>query len=94
VDQDGADRVRLLVRLEVEQVVCDGAPHADRLVRLAGVGDDDVPEDRLGRLWNFGIGDGDEVVMHGHSRVKTKTAGDKAVRSDLLPRLSFRLVLS
>ena len=65
VDQDGADRVRLLVRLEVEQVVRHGPPHADRLVRLAGVGGDDVLEDRLDGLGHVGVGDGDEVVVHG-----------------------------
>ena len=65
VDQDGADRVRLLVRLEVEQVVRHGPPHAHRLVRLAGVGGDDVLEDRLDGLRHVGVGDGDEVVVHG-----------------------------
>ena len=47
VDQDGPDRVRLLVRLVVEQVVGDRPPHAGRLVRLAGVGRDDVLEERV-----------------------------------------------
>jgi hypothetical protein len=67
VNEDGADRVRLLVRLEVEQGVRHRPPHARRLVRLAGVGGDDVLEDRLDRLWHVGVGDGDEVVVHGRS---------------------------
>src|ERR1051326_7839580 len=63
--EDGSDRVRLLVRLEVEQVIRHGPPHARSLVRFAGVGGDDVLEDRLDGLRNLGFGDGDEVVIHG-----------------------------
>src|SRR6185437_4915808 len=67
VDQDGADRIDLLVRLEVKQDVGDGPPHAHRLVGLAGVGGDDVLEDRLVGLGHVGVGDGDEIVVHGSS---------------------------
>ena len=43
--ENGSDRIRLFVRLEVEQVIRDGLPHAHRLVRFAGVGSDNVLED-------------------------------------------------
>ncbi len=65
VDQDGADRVGLLVGLEVQEVLRYGPPHADRLVRLAGVGGDGVLKDRLDGLGHVGFGDGNEVVVHG-----------------------------
>lgn len=67
VSQDRADRVRLVVRLEVEQGVRHRPPDARRLVRLADAGGDDVPEDRLDRLRHVSVGDGDEVVFHGRS---------------------------
>jgi hypothetical protein len=53
-----ADRVHLRVGLEVEQVVGGRPPHADRPVRLAGVGGDGVPQCRLDRLRNLGVRDG------------------------------------
>jgi hypothetical protein len=58
VDQDRADRVGLLVRLEVEQVVRHRPPHARRLVRFAGVGGQDMLENRLNGLRHVGVGDG------------------------------------
>src|SRR5262245_45217858 len=39
-------------------------PHAGGLVRLAGVGLDDMLERRIDRLGHIGVGDGDEVVLH------------------------------
>jgi hypothetical protein len=60
---DRADRVQLLVRLEVEQAVGDRPPHAGHLVGLAGVGEDGVLEGRLDGLRHLGVGDGDEVVV-------------------------------
>lgn len=65
VDQDGANRVGRLVRLEVEESVWHGPPHAHGFVRLAGIGGDDVLEDWLNRLGDFSVGDGDEVVVRG-----------------------------
>jgi hypothetical protein len=65
VGQDGADGVRLLVRLEVEQVVRHGPPDAHGLVRLADVGGDDVLEGGIDSLRHVGVGDGGEVVVHG-----------------------------
>ena len=50
VDQDGSDRVDLLVRLEVEEIVGDRPPHAGGLVRLAGVGGNEVLEQRVSSL--------------------------------------------
>ena len=41
-----------IVPLEVEQVVWDGPPDAHCLVRLAGVGVEDVRKDRLDGLGN------------------------------------------
>jgi hypothetical protein len=64
VNQDGSDRIRLLVRLEVEQVIRHGPPHAHRLVRFAGVGDDEVLENRLDRSRHFGVGDSGEFLVH------------------------------
>jgi len=61
--ENGSDRIRLLVRFEVEQVIRDGPPHAHCLVRFAGVGGDDVLEDMLDGLRNLSVGDGDEVVV-------------------------------
>jgi hypothetical protein len=51
MDHNGADRIRLDVRLEVEQVVRNGPPHGHRLVRFAGVGLDDMLEN-----WINGLG--------------------------------------
>ncbi len=67
VDQDGADRVGLLVRLEVQQGVRHRPPHAHRLVRFAGVGGQDVLEDRFDGRGYVGVGDGGEVIVHGRS---------------------------
>jgi hypothetical protein len=53
-----ADRVHLRVGLEVGQVVGGRPPRADRPVRLAGVGGGGVPQGRLDRLRNLGVGDG------------------------------------
>ena len=41
------------------------AHHADRLVRFAGVGGDDVLEDRFDGLRHVGVRDSDKVVVHG-----------------------------
>src|SRR5262249_51933112 len=65
VDQDGADGVGLLVRLEIEKAVRHGPPHARRLVRLAGVGGDEVVKDWLDGPGHFRVRDGDEVIVHG-----------------------------
>jgi hypothetical protein len=64
-DHDRADRVGLLVRLEVEQGVGHRSPHAHGLVRFAGIGGKDVLKDRLGGLRHVGVEDGSEVVVHG-----------------------------
>ena len=44
VDHDRTDCVHLLVRLEVQQIVGDRAPHAGCLVGFTGVGGDEVLE--------------------------------------------------
>jgi hypothetical protein len=64
VNNYGTDCVHLLMRLEVEKGVRHGSPHAHRLVRFAGIGLNEVLEDRLNGLRNLGIVDGDEVVVH------------------------------
>jgi len=51
--QDRSDRIRLLVGLEVEQIVRDDPPHAHGLVGFAGVSCDNVLEDRLDGLVNL-----------------------------------------
>jgi hypothetical protein len=50
VNQDRANRVRLLVWFEVEDGICYGPLHAHGLVRFPHVGRDNVLEDRLDRL--------------------------------------------
>jgi hypothetical protein len=67
VDQDRADRVRLFVGFEVEQIVWHSPPNAHGLVRLAGVGRGDVLKDQLNGLGHICVRDGDEVVVHGLS---------------------------
>src|SRR4051794_22165731 len=64
VDEDGTDRVDLLVELEVQQIVRDRPRHAGGLVGLGGVGDDEVLEQRVSCLRNVVVRDGDEVVVH------------------------------
>ena len=64
VDQDGTDRVDLFVRLVVEQVIGDRLPHAGGLIGFRGIGDGEVLEQRIGRLRNVLVGDGDKVVIH------------------------------
>ncbi|HZZ79239.1 MAG TPA: hypothetical protein VFE62_12020 [Gemmataceae bacterium] len=62
--EDGSDRIRLFVRLEVQQVIRDSPPNAHRLIRFTDVGGDYMLEDWLDRLRNFGVGNCDEVVLH------------------------------
>jgi hypothetical protein len=86
VDQDRADRVHLLVPFEVEKGVRDRSPHADRLVCLAGVGGDDLLEDRLDGCGHINIGDSDEVIVYGrlalspHARNQLETNSLRVVR--------------
>src|SRR5262245_27194582 len=64
MDQDRADRIRLLMRLEIEKIVRHRPPHADGLVRFADVCRDRVLEDRLDGLRDLRVGDGSEFVVH------------------------------
>ena len=66
MDQDGSDRVDLLVRLEVQEVVGDRSPHAGSLVGLADVGGDKVMEERVARLRNLLVRDGDVLIVVRH----------------------------
>ena len=61
VDQDGSNRVDLLMRLEVQEFVWDRPPHAGGLVGLAGIGGDEVLEQRVSRLRDILVRDGDEM---------------------------------
>src|SRR5262245_23566666 len=65
MDHDSPDWVGLFVRFEIEHVIGCRPPHADRLVRLAGVGLDNMLEYGLSGLGYVGVGNGDEVVVHG-----------------------------
>src|ERR1700692_1187190 len=61
--------------------------HPDRLVHLAGVGGEDVLEDRLNGLGYVGVGDGDEVVVHG--QVPSRIVSEKRtalLRGGVLPQ--------
>src|SRR5262249_8782016 len=62
VDEDGPNRVRLLMRSEVEEVVRGRPPNARGLVGLAGVGRDDVLEERVWCERNDLVGNGDGLV--------------------------------
>jgi hypothetical protein len=63
VDQDRADRVRLLVRSEVEKIVRHRLPYADRLVGFTCVGREDMLENRLDGLGHIVIRNGSEIVV-------------------------------
>jgi hypothetical protein len=69
VDHDGANGVRLLVRLEVEYVVRDGPPDAHGLVRFAGIGLESMLEGCIDGPWHVGVGDGGVVVVHGRPSI-------------------------
>ncbi len=62
--EDRTDRVHPFMRLEVQQIVGDRPPHAGGLVRLRGIGDNHVLEQRIGCLRNVLVRDGDEVLVH------------------------------
>src|SRR4051794_36796411 len=70
VDQDGADRVDLLMRLEFQQVVGDHPPYAGGLIGLAGIGGDEMLEQWVSCLRHFLVRDGDEVVVHAPSHIR------------------------
>ncbi len=71
MEQDGPNGVDLLVRLEVQEIVGDRPLHAVGLVGLADVGDDEVLEERVCRLRNILVRDGDEVLGNDLTRSRS-----------------------
>src|SRR5262249_8089817 len=65
VDQNRADRIRLLVRTELEAGIRHGSPHAGRFVSLPCGGVDNGLPLRLDGARRFVLRNGNEVVVHG-----------------------------
>ena len=63
--EDVGDGGRLGMRAVREIVLGEAAPDVDNLVGLAGVGVEQMLEERIGGARNVGVGDGDEIVVHG-----------------------------
>src|SRR5262249_22825098 len=64
----------------VEQLVGDGPPHAGGLVRLAGVGGDEVPEEWVSRRGHLRVRDGGELVPH-----RPSFANSRGMAHDRMP---------